>query len=59
MFSVSAQKGDNMPRSAGKAGPSGIGHIMLRGIDRQDFFPEDDAALGGASGATVSSRGKS
>ena len=43
-----------MPRSARRASPPGTDPIMLRGIDRQDIFPEDAAALGGASKATVS-----
>ena len=34
-----------MPRSARRASPSGIDHIMLRGIDRQDIFLEDEDRL--------------
>ena len=31
-----------MPRTARKAAPSNIYHVMLRGINRQDIFEEDE-----------------
>jgi putative transposase len=31
-----------MPRTARKKSKSGIYHIMIRGINRQDIFEDDD-----------------
>ena len=31
-----------MPRAARKKSKSGIYHIMIRGINRQDIFEDDD-----------------
>ncbi len=44
-FSAIVEKGDHMPRSARKKSSSGIYHIVLRGINKQRIFEDDEDSL--------------
>jgi putative transposase len=39
------EQGDHMPRSARKKSSSGIYHIVLRGINKQRIFEDDEDSL--------------
>jgi hypothetical protein len=44
-LSVIVKQGDHMPRSARKKSSSGIYHIVLRGINKQRIFEDDEDSL--------------